>query len=131
MIHRTNIYQATFPLESHWRQASCKEIDCPNYVMGWVTKIEVGSDMDSYIREVSKGKKYKLIREGDLNAYYFESGQECFKGQAGQHRIKLERGAWLTKNAPIRSPLFLEQKAMDVDKWIDEFNEDSYRSTRR
>jgi len=131
MIQRTNIYQASFPLESHWRKAMCKEVDCPNYIMGWVTRVAIGSDMDSYIREVSKGKKYKMVREGDLNAYYFESGQECFKGQAGQHRIKLERGAWLTKNAPIKSPLFLEQKAMDVDRWIDEFNEDSYRSTRR
>tara|TARA_R110002020_G_scaffold120129_2_gene273689 strand:- start:3349 stop:3648 length:300 start_codon:yes stop_codon:yes gene_type:complete len=99
--------------------------------MGWVTKIEVGSNMNSYITDISKGKKYKLIREGDLNAYYFEAGQECFKGQAGQHRIKLERGAWLTRNASSRSPLFLEQNAMDVDEWIDEFNEDSYRSTRR
>jgi hypothetical protein len=131
MIHRTSIYQATYPLESHWRQATCKEVDCHNYVMGWVTRVVIGSDMDSYIKEVSKTRKYNMVREGGFNAYYFEAGQQCFSGEARQHRIKLERGAWLTKNAPSRSPLFLEQNAMDVDQWIDEFNEDSYKSTRR
>ena len=131
MIQRTNIYQATFPLESHWRQASCKEVDCPNYVMGWVTRVQIGSSLNDYIKQSSKARKYKIVREGELSAYYFEAGQECFKGQAGQHRIKLERGAWLTRNASSRTPLFLEQNAMDVNQWIDEFNEDSYRSTRR
>ena len=68
------------------------------------------------------------MREGELNAYYFEAGQQCFKGEAGAHYKKLERGAWLTKNAPNRHPMFLEQTAMEADRWMDEFNEESYRT---
>ena len=128
MIHRTSVYQATWPKDSHWRQATCKEVDCPQYIMGWVTRVIVGSDMDDYIKEVSRVRKYKVVREGELNAYYFEAGQQCFKGEAGAHYKKLERGAWLTKNAPNRHPMFLEQTAMEADRWMDEFNEESYRT---
>ena len=96
--------------------------------MGWVTKVLIGSDMDDYIREVSKSRKYKVVREGDLNAYYFDVGQQCFGGEAGTHYKKLERGAWLTKNSVNRSPLFLQETAMEAERWIDEFNEEAHRS---
>ena len=131
MIQRTNTYQATWPKSSHWRKATCEEVDCPHFLMGWVTKVLIGSDMDDYIREVSKSRKYKVVREGELNAYYFDAGQQCFGGEAGTHHKKLERGAWLTKNAATRNPKFLEQVAMESERWIDEFNEEAHRSNIR
>ena len=28
-------YQMAQPLKTHWRPASCEEVDCPNYLSGW------------------------------------------------------------------------------------------------
>ena len=127
MIHHTNVYQAAFPRSSHWRRATCAEVDCPHYLMGWATKVIAGSDHDDYIK-ADKTRRYRIIKEGELNAYYFEAGQQCFRGEAGDHYKKLERGAWLTKNAANRNPLFLERVAMEPQQWIDEFNEEANRN---
>jgi hypothetical protein len=122
-------YQASFPKASHWRSATCAEVDCPQYLMGWVTKVIVGSDMEGYIK-ADRTRKYKVVNQGEINEYYFEAGQQCFRGEAGVHYKKLERGAWLTKDATNRHPLFLERIAMEPEKWMDEFNEDAYKLRR-
>ena len=128
MIHRTSkVFQATWPKSSHWRQATCEEVDCPHYLLGWVTRVVRGSENDLHIR-ADKKRRYKMGKEGELNAYYFEAGQQCFRGEAGDHYKKLERGAWLTKNAANRNPLFLERVAMEPQQWIDEFNEEANRN---
>lgn len=126
MIQRiSRVFQATWPKSSHWRQASCEEVACPHYLLGWVTRVIIGSDNDLYIRADRK-RKYKLVKEGDLNAYYFEPGQQCFRSEAGAHYVRLERGPWLTINAPDRQPARLERDAMEAERWQHEFNSGYY-----
>lgn len=128
MIHRTSkVFQATWPKSSHWRAATCEEVECPHYVLGWVTRVIIGSDNDMYIRADRK-RKYKVAKEGEFHAYYFEAGQQCFRAEAGAHYMRLERGPWLTINALNRHPSRLERDAMEAERWQNDFNEESYRS---
>jgi len=128
--HISKVFQATWPKSSHWRSATCQEVDCPHYLLGWVTKVVIGSDNDLYIRADRK-RRYKMVKEGDLHNYIFEAGQQCFRSEAGAHYIRLERGPWLTVNALDRQPSRLERDAMESERWIDEFNEQSYKRNGR
>ena len=116
----TSDFRANWPKSTHWRRATCAEVDCPQYLMGWVTKVIVGSDMEGYVK-ADKTRKYKVVNQGEINEYYFEAGQQCFRGEAGVHYKKLERGPVLRKGRRI----------LEADRWIDEFNEQSYRHNIR
>ena len=126
ILRTSKIFQATWPKASHWRQATCEEVACPHYLLGWVTKVVIGSDNDLYIRADRK-RRYKLEKEGGLHSYIFEAGQQCFRSEAGAHYKRLERGPWLTVNALDRQPARLERYAMESERWKDEFNEASYK----
>jgi hypothetical protein len=131
MTQRTSkIFQATWPKASHWRQATCEEVACPHFLLGWVTRVIRGSDNDLYIK-ADKKRRYKMGKEGELNAYYFEAGQQCFRSEAGSHYVRLERGPWLTINALDRQPARLQRNAMESERWKNDFNEESYRSNGR
>jgi len=96
-------------------------------MLGWVTRVIIGSDNDLYIKADRK-RKYKLAKEGELHAYYFEAGQQCYRSEAGAHYKRLERGPWLTVNAMNRHPSSLERDGMEAERWQNDFNEESYRS---
>ena len=98
-------------------------------MLGWVTRVIIGSDNDLYIKADRK-RKYKLAKEGELHAYYFEAGQQCYRSEAGAHYKRLERGPWLTVNALDRQPARLERFAMESERWQNDFNESSYEAGR-
>jgi len=127
----SNHFEANWPSRTHWQTATCREVDCPQYLMGWVTRVEKGSKNDRYLISVMKNFSCKRMDEGELVAYYFEAGQTCFKGQARAHKKKLDRGPWLTKNKYGRNEGNLERQAMEYNRWTDEFNEEVYKANRR
>jgi hypothetical protein len=128
MLQRTNKFEANWPSRTHWRKATCREVDCSHYVNGWVTRVAPGSPQDLYIRADTE-RHHKLERGEEFNYYTFEPGQRCYR--SAQHRIKLDRGAWLTKNQLGREPGRLALNAMDYNQWTDEFNEEAYKANRR
>ena len=32
-------FRVSQPLATHWREASCREVDCPHHVLGWQTVV--------------------------------------------------------------------------------------------
>ena len=128
MLQRTNKFEANWPSRTHWRKATCQEVDCSHYVNGWVTRVVPGSPQDLYIRGDTE-RQHKLERGEEFNFYTFDPGQRCYK--SGQHRIKLDRGPWLTKNALTRHSSYSEEFAMEYNRWTDEFNEEAYKANRR
>lgn len=106
------------PLSTHWRAATCEEIACPQYVLGWKTVLPVGDQGNiSFIKTL--GLRYKEERNDPLLVtFIFEPGQECFKGRLGQHRKLLER-----------PPLFTvsrrgDQKVLEWERWINDMDKD-------
>lgn len=115
-------YQLLQPLDTHFRVATCAEVDCPAYLFGWKTVIdestELGQQQAYYIRDES-GRRYTrdpvVFGRGPV-AYFFEAGQQCFR----QHREPLEReplaivkdGDWRMSQNP---------RHLRTDDWVDDF----------
>lgn len=83
-------YRIVAPLSTHFRPASCREVECQGYMHGWKTTVLPDSPQANYIRR-SSGRSF---REGGLNpdgtvTFTFSAGQMCFR--ASEHRVPLER----------------------------------------
>lgn len=76
------------PVSSHWRKATCAEVDCPNYLNGWRVRIE-GLDEEMLHAARASGRRFTELHvaEGETWLVY-EAGQPCFR--AGQHRKRLD-----------------------------------------
>ena len=122
MIQPTHRYQVTWPKESHWRRATCGEVDCPRYILGWDTTVEANSPQYDFIR-ADKERQYRAEVTGEgLITLHYPPGQRCF---GSNHWVKVdpERGPWLTKNLPGLEAGRVELNAMEPARWMDEFNE--------
>ena len=127
MIRRTNHYQITWPKDSHFRKATCEEVDCPHFMGGWITRVVIGSPQDKYIKQ-DKSRKQVGVKttEAEID-YYYEPGQECFR----PHTLKIERPPFFTVNQPGLESGRLIRRNMSFDRWTNHFNEESYKASRR
>jgi hypothetical protein len=125
-------YAALLPLATHWRPATCGEVDCQTQAGGWVTRVDEATDLGQrqahYIRAES-GRAFTEEREGGLTVFTFPAGQECF----ATHQMPLERpplllvrgGDW--RGNPRGTPARVHQRPED---WIDDM-QTSLDATRR
>ena len=86
-------YQILAPAGTHWRAATCAEVDCGAYLHGWATRVDEATDMGArqahYIRRQS-GRAFSAARdEAGLTVFTFPPGQRCFR--ASDHRVRLDR----------------------------------------
>ena len=100
----------------HWREVSCLEIGCVNFVMGWKTILPVG-DIANIEMIRRSGMGFREEREDGLIVFIFTPGQECFTGQGGGHKVAVGRDPILTRDNKILEPL----------EWIDNWNDHFYR----
>lgn len=129
-------YRVAAPLPSHWRPATCEEVDCPSYLQGWKTVIdeatELGQRQAHYVRSeclddaaanrpaVGGRRRYREAREAGLTVFTFEPGQRCF----ATHSQPLEReplyvvrgGDW--RGNPRGIPARVHQRGED---WVEDF----------
>lgn len=84
-------YSVIAPVATHFRAATCAEVDCPNHVNGWRTvvdeRLELGQRQAHYIRRESRRKYTEQRGEDGLTTFEFEAGQTCF----AQHKTRLAR----------------------------------------
>lgn len=131
-------YALAAPLASHWRPATCEEVDCPSYLQGWKTIVdeatELGQRQAAYVRSeclddaqanrpaVGGRRRYREAREAGLTVFTFEAGQRCFAA----HQQPLEReplylvrgGDW--RGNPRGEPA---RRHVRPDDWVDDFAE--------
>ena len=117
----TTHWRATRPKESHWREVSCREVGCAQYIGGWQTVLSVSDTPNiEYIRR--SGMRYKEEYDDRyLIRFIFEPGQECFKGRAGGHHIPVERDPILKRESQVMEPM----------EWLDRMNDDLYQLRAR
>src|SRR6266540_2045312 len=118
-------YQVIAPKATHFRNATCAEIYCSNYLNGWKTEIDESSELGQkqayYIRN-SSGRHYKEDRSvaAGLTIFVFEAGQQCFS----QHQVRLDKPEiYLVKGGDWRgNPAGIEtKKHSSPDDWVDDF----------
>lgn len=112
--------------ETHWRVGRCEEVVCEAYQNGWITKLDVGTELGqkqyAYITNHS-GRRYTeraYNYEGpSIVEFHFEAGQQCF----AQHRVPLERDPILVvRDGDFRgNPTGRRHVHSRVDDWVDDF----------
>lgn len=117
-------YSVVSPLSTHFRPATCAEVDCPHYVNGWRVRVEALTP-DLLHAARNSGRKYveQSVAEGET-WLVFEAGQDCFK--AAQHRTRMDRqplyvvrdGDW--RGNPRGTKARLHQRP---DNWVEDFAE--------
>lgn len=118
-------YRIIAPIKTHWRRATCEEVNCARLVNGWAslidTNTELGKQQAEYITRHS-GRAFKVERDprpGFLR-FTFEPGQECFE----PHKVRIDRpelfvlqqGDYRNRgNAPTR-------RFESSEDWLEDFN---------
>lgn len=130
-VHTMRTFQIDQPLETHFRLATCAEVNCPAHAHGWRMGFDL-SDPEKraaarWIRDHS-GRTYthELIGEGagQRIVFTFAAGQRCFE----KHHVPLEREPFYVvrggdfRGNPERVKVrhaagtFIDQWAGDLDK---------------
>jgi hypothetical protein len=83
-------YRVLAPLHSHWRQATCEEIDCEAFIHGWKTTVdestELGQQQAYFIRH-DKTRSATEHRDGGLTTFTYTAGQRCFAWMNHKTRV--------------------------------------------
>jgi hypothetical protein len=129
--HAYKTYAITRPAASHYRPATCAEVDCAHYRDGWVTRIDtstpLGAAQARYILDRS-GRRYTLTSgaspDGDefaLVIFTFPPGQPCFTA----HRVPLERDPlFVVRGGDWRgNPMRERRQHVRASEWAEDFAE--------
>lgn len=84
-----HLYGLRAPVPTHFRPATCAEVDCPAFLNGWKTILPVGSDLIDVLKR--SGRQFVQVdsEQGGLVEFLFGAGQRCFR--ADTHVMSLER----------------------------------------
>lgn len=120
-------YTISMPLSSHWRLATCEEVDCLQYLQGFVQLVDVSTDLGlrqyEYLAKKDKDRSPIIHR---VNMYDFRfvyrPGTPCMR--RGDHRLPIGReplylvqgGDW--RGNPLQIPVRRHKK---VDFWVEDF----------
>lgn len=121
------------PPETHTRKATCKEVECQHYGRGWVTKVDVSTELGqkqaNYIRLLS-GRTFTHTEVGTLVTFTFPALQDCFT----EHRVSLERPSlFIVRDGDWRgNPSGYVRKHRNGDDWVDDFanNQDRLKTAQ-
>jgi hypothetical protein len=108
------------PEVTHYRPASCAEVDCPNYLHGWRIRVE-GLTAELLHEARNYGHHRQLdVAEGETWLVY-EAGQPCF--QASTHRVRLDRPElYVVRGGDWRgNPTQRVLRHSGPDPWLDDF----------
>jgi len=112
-------FRASAPPATHFRPATCAEVDCTHYLGGWHTILPTGAHTTlEWIRHES-GLQFTESQEDDLVTFTFAPGQSCFR--RNQHRISLERPSIFTVNSGLGF------SRREPDQWVDEMGEQLHK----
>ena len=125
-------YEVLRPRGTHFRKATCQEVDCPNWQRGWRTSCDVNTELGrrqaNYIR-LHSGRSWTVRSAGDLVTFTFAPGQECFS----QHTRPLDREPFFRMRAGDsrgdpsgRAPVLLRCR-----DWLDDFGDNQLRVHER
>jgi hypothetical protein len=116
-------YAIVSPMDTHTRVASCAEVDCPNYLNGWRTTLDLSTDIGKmqarYIRDKS-GRAFEVISDSPL-VLEFRAGQKCFT----EHRVPLHREPlYVIRGGDYRgNPMALPVVQRSERDWLDDFGD--------
>lgn len=76
-------FRIALPAATHRSPASCEDVDCPNYIKGWITIVDIGAPMgeaqERYLRMNPRKLDFSIVKKSEYElAFIFVPGQQCF-----------------------------------------------------
>ena len=137
-------YSVSTPLATHWRLATCEEIDCPNYLNGWavaITPDQLGQQFDHDIK--ASGKRFERLTVAEAEArfpgmsfagaafvYVFAPGQPCFYQGTARHQAQVDRPEIFSIRGGDHRATTSERRIMRAQDWKEDFIENQERLKR-
>src|ERR1051325_10467335 len=123
-VQNYKTYQLLRPGSTHYRPATCEEVDCEPFRQGWVTRLEKATqqEMVDLLRVTCQntGRAFREIDEGTHLSFIFEAGQACFR--AVQHKVLLEREPlYVVRRGDWRADLGSRRVHANGTDWGDDF----------
>lgn len=118
-------YEATAPLETHWRPATCAEVECKAFMQGWTHDAPPGSPGEFRIRqvydaEIRRGAVTTTKLENGFLRFNFPAGTACFRRV--WHKLPLERPALFTvRSGDWRGTDGVIREFSKPEDWVDHF----------
>ena len=119
-------YQIAAPLSTHFRPATCAEVNCPAYLHGFQTSVDESADLGQrqahYIRHDATRRHTERRAETGLTVFEFEAGQRCF--EAAGHRARVDREErFLIRGGDWRGNPRGDRREVSATSWVDDFGE--------
>jgi hypothetical protein len=117
-------FHISAPTRTHWRDASCEEAGCVQYLQGFVIEIDessaLGQFQASYIRHDRTRRYYEERAEMGMTRFTFPPGNRCF---GTVHKVRIERPElFITTGGDWRgNPRGTSPARLRPDQWVDEF----------
>lgn len=128
-------FEVHSPLATHYRNATCAEIECPRHLAGWTSTIDVATAQGKKWAAAIKqsGRHYTVDRSGPGTTvtFRFPAGQRCFqaphKVPTGRPELYVVRdGDWrgnpTGRMEQARPAEFVERMAENLDNLSAEIN---------
>jgi hypothetical protein len=122
-------FQIKSPKATHFRPATCAEVECQAAEHGWRSTIDentvLGQQQAFYIRKQSGRKFTEERNELGLTVFTFANGQECF----AQHETRVQRPElYFVRGGDFRgNPTGERRQHQKAEHWVEEFAENQQR----
>lgn len=121
----TRRYRINAPVETHFRRATCAEVGCPQYLMGWKLRYDTASEQDKHLL-THCGRSYRITDGGAW--IEFEAGQTCFAYLRHTTRIdKPENFLVRDGRGPVIQHANADDWTEDLHEHTDKINEQNRR----
>jgi hypothetical protein len=114
-------YEMRAPLGTHFRPATCPEVQCLHYLRGWRVHLEaLTPDLVEAAR--TSGRRYREETVGEGQTYLvFEPGQLCFR--VSEHRARLDRAPlFVVRDGDYRgNPTGRGRQHTRSEDWVEDF----------
>jgi len=125
-VNTMKTYTISAPKNTHFRPATCEEVDCKHHREGWVSAIDESTDLgkaQAYFIRNKSGRHFKENRDQapGLTMFVFEAGQRCF----AQHDMRLDRPElFIVRDGDHRgNPTGRSKQHARPDDWVEDFAE--------
>jgi len=115
-------FEISAPLATHWRPATCAEVECDHYVHGWQTIVPSDSPAAEYIRHDKTRSHREERRDGGLACFTFGPGQRGF-APGHDHKLPVGRPERFTERGGDwrGNPRGDVRVHATPDDWVDSF----------
>lgn len=116
-------YQIVSPLSTHWRKATCAEVNCPNYLKGWKLRVE-GLPPEMLYAAKTSGRSFTELDVNESEHWLvFKPGQSCFR--AAEHRALLDKQEiFIARDGDFRgNPTGSVRRHTRAEFWLEDMQE--------